>query len=317
MARPQKKGMDYFSFDVGFFDDRKIKELRGKYGSDGITVYIYLLCLIYKENGYYAQIDDGFDYVASADLNMGSEKIGQIINFLCERSLFDNTLFTSDKVLTSHGIQLRFQEAVKSRASKNEIEVGKFWVLDKNETQSYIKHTDFQSYSEKNGSYSEKNDSFSEEKPHKVKESKVKKSKGNSNTPAQVYEQIVKSYNDICLDLPKVRDITDKRKALIDARLKKYTPEQFTEVFQNAHKSDFLSGRLPRKAYDPHKDWRCTFDWLMDKNRFVQVLEGIYHNGNGNCSGYGSEKNFNVYRDNVDHAELEQLMREKYDGGAE
>ena len=28
MARPQKKGLDYFPFDVGFFDDWKIKELR-------------------------------------------------------------------------------------------------------------------------------------------------------------------------------------------------------------------------------------------------------------------------------------------------
>lgn len=193
MARPQKKGIDYFSFDVGFFDDRKIRELRGKFGSDGITVYIYLLCLIYKENGYYAELDDGFDYVASADLNMDSEKIGQIINFLCKRSLFNDTLFTSDKVLTSHGIQMRFQEAVKTRASKKEILVNRFWLLDEHETQSYIRRTDFQGLSEENDSYSEKNDSLSMEKPlkkSKVKKSKEKKSKAEeSNMPSAVVPQ--------------------------------------------------------------------------------------------------------------------------------
>ena len=95
MARPIKAGIDYFPLDVRFFDDRKIKELRGKFGADSITLYIYLLCLIYEDNGYYLKLDDGFNYVVSADLQMSSEKIGQIINFLCERSLFDNKLFVT------------------------------------------------------------------------------------------------------------------------------------------------------------------------------------------------------------------------------
>lgn len=172
MARPLKKGNSYFPFDVSFFADRKIKELRGKYGSDGITLYVYLLCTIYDE-GYYLQIDSGFNYVVSCDLGMNDEKIGQILNFLCERSLFNNKLFTSDKVLTSHGIQMRFQEMVRSRAVKTEIEVNeKFWLLDEKETQSYIKCTKNLSYSKKNDSYSEKNYSYSE-KNH-TKENKIK-----------------------------------------------------------------------------------------------------------------------------------------------
>lgn len=70
---------------------------------------------------------------------MSYEKIRQIMNFLLERSLFDDTLFKSDKVLTSIGIQRRFQEAIKSRASKRTVEITKFWLLEKNETQSFIK----------------------------------------------------------------------------------------------------------------------------------------------------------------------------------
>lgn len=191
MARPIKKGLSYFPFDVDFFDDRKIKELKGKYGSDGITVYIYLLCLIYKENGYYIQLDDGFNYVASADLNMDSEKIGQIINFLCKRSLFDDKLFTSDKVLTARSIQLRYQEAIKTRASKTAVSVDKFWILEKDETQGFIQCARFESFSEKNSSYSEKNEGYSEKNHTKEKESKEKKIKTNESTE---YNASVRSY---------------------------------------------------------------------------------------------------------------------------
>jgi aminopeptidase-like protein len=93
---------------------------------------MYLLCEIYNK-GYYLETDDDFIYIISDDLNMSYEKIRQIMNFLLERSLFDNTLFKSDKVLTSIGIQSRFQEAIKTRASKRAVEVTKFWILEKND----------------------------------------------------------------------------------------------------------------------------------------------------------------------------------------
>lgn len=181
MARPQKEGLDYFSFDVGFFSDRKVKIIKARYGVDGLAVYLYVLCEIYKDKGYYLKTDDDFIYTISDDLSMSYEKIGQILNFLLERSLFDDTLFKSDKVLSSRGIQKRFQEAVKQRAVKNAkklIEVkDEYWLLDDKETESYIKVTNNMGYSKKNPSYSEKNHSYSDEKPHKVKESKVNESK--------------------------------------------------------------------------------------------------------------------------------------------
>lgn len=182
MARPQKRGIDYFPFDVGFFDSKPIKVLKGRYGTDGITLYLYILCEIYKENGYYLQIDDDFNYVTASDIGMEDSKIGQILNFLCKRSLLDGTLFASDKVLTSHGIQSRYQEAVRTRASKTPVMViKKYWVLDDSETLPFIKFINSCDSSKKNVHSSEKNDGFYEEKHHKVKESKGNKSKGNNH----------------------------------------------------------------------------------------------------------------------------------------
>lgn len=209
MSRPQKKGLDYFPFDVDFFDDKKIKVLKGRYGADGVTVYIYLLTLIYRENGYFIRYDDDLKYIISDDLNMNDNKIGQIINFLLERSLFDNTLFKSDKVLTSRGIQLRFQEATKSRGSKKIIEIDRrLWVLEKDETQSHIKCVNF--FDENNKS--ENNPHFSENNPDKseiyfTKKSKVKKSKVNKITNDGGLSLVVSAYqNNIAPIKATVRD---------------------------------------------------------------------------------------------------------------
>ena len=98
MGRLRKEGNEFFSFDVDFFSDRKIKILKARYGADSITLYIYLLCEIYK-NGFYLKLDEDFEFIVSDDLNMNSVKVKQVLNFLLERSLFDNTLFQSDKGL--------------------------------------------------------------------------------------------------------------------------------------------------------------------------------------------------------------------------
>ena len=73
MARHKKRGIEYFSLDCNFFSNRKIKILKSRYGADGITIFIYLLCEIYK-NGYYIIVDDDFYYIMSDDLNSFSSR---------------------------------------------------------------------------------------------------------------------------------------------------------------------------------------------------------------------------------------------------
>ena len=180
LARPKKSGLSYFPLDVDFFEDPKIKILRARYGRDGIVFYIYLLCEIYRQ-GYYIQVDDDFEYIISDDLKMDQNKAKQVLNFLLSRSLFDNTLFQSDKVLTSAGIQRRFQLAVKERARKNPVEVGRFWLLKKEETEPFIKCTLFDGFSGESDSYSGKNEGNSAEES--LKKSKVNKSNNTGFSP--------------------------------------------------------------------------------------------------------------------------------------
>ncbi|MDE5564440.1 MAG: DUF4373 domain-containing protein, partial [Oscillospiraceae bacterium] len=176
MARPLKKGLDYFPLDVGFFSDKKIKRLRAKYGTDGIAVYLYLLCEIYR-NGYYIEYDEDLILDVSDELNISENATMQIMNYLLSRSLFDNTLAKSVKVLTAASVQHRYQEAKKG--SKRDIEVdARLWVLKKEETESFIKMRPVNDFSSINDCFSEKNLNKSENNS----QSKVKKSKEDESS---------------------------------------------------------------------------------------------------------------------------------------
>lgn len=140
MARPKMNGLLYFPFDIDFFEDNKIRILRARYRSDGIHIYIFLLCEIYK-NGYYIKVDEDFEYIIADELGVDQNKVKQVLKFLSKRSMFDNTLFDSDNVLTSAGIQRRYQLGIKERfrKSKESLEVGRYWLLSREETEPFIK----------------------------------------------------------------------------------------------------------------------------------------------------------------------------------
>jgi len=179
MARAIKDGLIFFSFDCDFFSNRKIKVLKANYGLEGISIYMYLLCEIYK-NGYFLKIDKDYEYIISDDLNTATEKIKAILNFLIEHSLFDKRIFDNFGVLTSKGIQERFQLAIKERAKKTpRAVIGDYWILSESETALYINVPNF---SKKNEDNSEKNDTKKRiEKKTKEKDSIENKSKENDN----------------------------------------------------------------------------------------------------------------------------------------
>ena len=159
MARPRLKGLLYFPFDIDFFEDNKIRILKARYKSDGVLIYLFLLCEIYRQ-GYYIKVDDDFEYIISDELGIDQNKVKQVLNFLLKRSLFDNTLFSLDKVLTSAGIQRRYQLGIKERMRKSRtpLEVGRYWLLNEEDTEPFIKCTLFDGFSGKNSLNSEKND---------------------------------------------------------------------------------------------------------------------------------------------------------------
>ena len=83
------------------------------------------------------------------------------------------------------------------------------------------------------------------------------------------YQKIVDLYHDTCVSFPRIKNLSDNRKKAIKARLKKYTLEDFKELFTKAEASTFLKG-------DNGRNWSATFDWLINSNNMAKVLEGNY-----------------------------------------
>lgn len=198
MARPKRDGLLYFSLDTDFFyADRRIKALRSRYGSDGLIFYIYLLTEIYR-NGYYIRWDeDGMDN-AIVDLGLTEGLIEQVMTFLVNRSLLTRILVDSDTIVTSPGIQRRYQEAVKGL--KREIPVdGMIWLLQEDETAAYIKITKNPSFSGKNDNKSGINESKSKENPiNEMKQNEMKSKEiegaGGKTGGIECFEQFWAAY---------------------------------------------------------------------------------------------------------------------------
>ena len=190
MARPIREGLLYFPFDTDFFQDKKIRALKGRYGTDGLAVYIYLLCEIYKA-GYYIVSDDDLILCLADDLNISEGSARQIISFLLSRSLLTeikgDKLAKSDTVLTAASVQRRYQEAVKGL--KRDVCVkAEYWLLEPEDTLSIIKTCSENNKSGKNEGKSGKNGSKSGKNPtNKIKENKIKEKENNLSVDRGVF----------------------------------------------------------------------------------------------------------------------------------
>lgn len=113
MARPKKTGLDYFPFDVDFFNDEKIEAISGEFGIKGEIVAIKLLAAIYR-NGYFIEWSEMLQMKMLKTLpSISKELLTEIVQRLVRWNFFDEGLFNSDNVLTSRGIQRRYFEAMK------------------------------------------------------------------------------------------------------------------------------------------------------------------------------------------------------------
>lgn len=138
----KEEGVEWFPLLVDFFNDRKTRVLRAKYGPDGIVVYLYILCEIYRDKGYYLPVDQDLQYLIADELGMSHEKIGQIMSFLLDRSLLIKVdtlsiLNFPDTVITGRRIQKNYQRVKKGLRRTVDV-IDEIWLLEDDETDSFI-----------------------------------------------------------------------------------------------------------------------------------------------------------------------------------
>lgn len=103
---------------------------------------------------------------------------------------------------------------------------------------------------------------------NKNKSKRIEKEKTPTESKRKRAEGVMEAYNMICTSLPKARSLTEQRIRHVNARLEEHSPDDIRTVFDKAQASRFLSGKV--------KEWRADFDWLINANNFVKVLEGRY-----------------------------------------
>ena len=122
MGRRVKKGLDYFPLDVDFFQDIKIRKLIRCQGGKALTVYIALLCNIYKEEGYYIRWDNDLPFIISEQTGYEDGYVHEVLRNCVALGLFDKALFDSEKIYTSRSIQERYREICGSSKRRSGIE---------------------------------------------------------------------------------------------------------------------------------------------------------------------------------------------------
>lgn len=104
-----------------------------------------------------------------------------------------------------------------------------------------------------------------------------------NSSPPVPYEKIRELFNVTCPSLARVMGINGKRKIAVAARWGEHSDlDFFKEYFERVEASDFLKGKNDR-------NWKATFDWLMNAANMDKVREGKY-DGGGKKDGTGVTK---------------------------
>ena len=308
MGRRVKKGLDYFPLDVDFFQDIKIRKLIRCQGGKALTVYIALLCNIYKEEGYYIRWDNDLPFIISEQTGYEDGYVHEVLRNCVALGLFDKALFESEKIYTSRSIQERYREICGSSKRRSGIEEYCLLPEDGEENEASdpkkkgktepekagrgfisseeiaINSEEMRINSEETPIYSEEMRINSEEMPQsKVKEKRTIKEESSdedspkSAPPAPPYGEVVDMWNSVCRTLPRVVKLTDVRRMKIRQRLSEWggTPTEqlatLRALLERVEASPFLHGASGRGG------WTASFDWFFaNESNWVKVSEGNY-----------------------------------------
>ena len=115
MARPLKKGLDYFPLDVDLIHDIKIRKIMRACGAQSIAVLVDLLGSIYGDEGYYMQWDDDSCFLVADDVGTSEAAVQEIVAKAVQVGFFDSGMYDDQSILTSKGIQERYRMAAKKK----------------------------------------------------------------------------------------------------------------------------------------------------------------------------------------------------------
>ena len=99
--------IDYYPIEISIFQDAKVRKLIQYQGAKAATVYVYLLCEIYR-NGYYISWNKTTVQLVMQALNLDVAFVKEVVICCAKVGLFNSEYLYKEEILTSKGIQKRY-----------------------------------------------------------------------------------------------------------------------------------------------------------------------------------------------------------------
>lgn len=117
-----KTGFAFYNLDTNRYQDIRIKRLKKDFSCNGIAVYDYILCEIYRVKGCFLMWDASTAFDVADYFGLKETTVNEIVNYCCSVGLFNKALLASESVLTSRSIQNRFIE-MSTRAKRKDAKI--------------------------------------------------------------------------------------------------------------------------------------------------------------------------------------------------
>lgn len=249
MARPTKKGLDYFPLDVDFLSDLKVRRIIKACGKEAVHILLALLANVYRDEGYYVLWDEDLAFLVADEVGAKEGTVEELVKKAVQVKFFDKDIFDKYSVLTSKGIQNRYILATKER---KKVELEFKYLLTNEVNRSNISINGW------NNSVNQGNNQQS-----KVKESKVKEIKedatASKSTSLETFQKLWLFPNVVQVeDLLNLVDIYGDE--LVEAAIKlagsKDVPKNRAISFLTASLQEWADANV--KTIDQARDYQRT-----------------------------------------------------------
>jgi len=120
MARPTKKGLEYFPLDCQMSDE--VNLIIADFGIEGYGVLISMFQSIYGNNGYYTEWTSREQKLFSRKVGLDQELVLKIISECVEWGIFNKNKYEEHCILTSRRIQDHYSTSTYKRTKVDMIE---------------------------------------------------------------------------------------------------------------------------------------------------------------------------------------------------
>lgn len=201
MARPQKKGLDYFSLDIDWHcKEDKMYFIKAKHGITGLYIINILWCRIYGTEGYYCNWNEREAIMFTDKHSIDIDVLNDLINDYINEGIFNKNMFDKYHILTSSGTQKRYLKGCERR---NRVEINSVYNLLTGEEVKEYKNLVIVDMSKNKSNDNEPSEEINvdenqdNEDINTTKESKVKKIKLNESKEDESKENYFETDNDL------------------------------------------------------------------------------------------------------------------------